>query len=113
MVRTSSGLIMQSGSAGEGAAEGVVADTTSEGAARCPQASAQPDAHSRPRTSAQTATRLPPWSFRRGLRVMPADTIISGLLIIGSLGDCSACFLRQDIRGQNPTSVTQGRGLKV
>src|SRR5579864_5093351 len=80
MVRTSSGLIRQSGSAGEETARGAFADTTSgvRPVGVCAARSGQ-----QARAIAPATTRTHPWSLRQGLRVMPAETIISGLLIMG------------------------------
>src|ERR1017187_5044692 len=110
MVRTSSGLMMQSGRVSEETARGVVAGITSDGglmlAAICAARSGQ-----QARTSAQTVTRLPPWSLLRGLRIMPADLIISDLLISYVWGIRSACFLPYDMRSQNLTMLKRkGRG---
>src|SRR6266480_4481008 len=83
MPRTSSGLIMYSGSVSEEANfEGEPnPDKVSEPELVVDEVCAARDEHAADR-SRQATTRLFPWSFLRGSHFMPADIIISVLLVI-------------------------------
>src|SRR5437588_10990396 len=83
MLRTSSGLMMYSGSVTEEAnCEGELdPDKASELELVVEEVWALRDEHAADR-SRQAATRLFPWSFLRGSHFTPADIIISVLLVI-------------------------------
>src|SRR5437588_8954899 len=85
MLRTSSGLMMYSGSVTEEAnCEGELnPDKASELELVVEEVWAARDEHAADR-SRQAATRLFPWSFLRGSHFTPADIIISVLRYLGS-----------------------------